>query len=170
MIGEFIGAAALGGIIREKQRNHADSFFFANDEWIATPMLADMNTNEEDSCPSMRPSYMTPWWPGGGGALIADEGLYDYGECEWSDPYPVSGCNGRFSVAGYARDQYGSALTSAVVMLVRTQTGTPAIQSVVTSDPVTGWYTATSPYNDAHVLVLYTASIGGCTPAAVYPQ
>lgn len=169
MLGEFIGAAKPVTIHTPVQLNHTDQFYFVDDAWIATPMLIDLYCNEEDACPSLCSSYMSPWWPGGGSALVSDGGLYDYGEIEWGDSYPVSGANGRFGVTGYTRNAAGQAVANVRVMLyfVNADTTQPdTLVHLVYSD-ANGYYLVSSPYAGAHYIVAIGTGMAGATPALI---
>ena len=95
--------------------------------------------------------YDTPWWPGGGGLSGSDCCPVPPGV--WYDhPDFTRGCNGRFGVVGVTRDAYGSPLGGCTVKIYRTSTD--EVQATVVSDSL-GNYVATTPYLDAHYLVVY---------------
>lgn len=111
--------------------------------------------------------YRTDWWPAGSG-MVADTGISDVlvGLGPY-DAYPVSGCNGRLAFNGITRDQYGSPLGNCTVRCYRVSTH--ELQSVVTSD-ANGAYIATTPYNDAHFLVVHGTSVAGASLDTITPS
>jgi hypothetical protein len=103
------------------------------------------------------PSFATCFWPGGasldGGVESVRPGAW------WSAPWTTSGANGRLGFVGYTRDAFGSPLGGCTVRCVRTSTNELVAQ--VTSD-ANGFYTATTPYGDAHYLTVHNSAV---TPA-----
>lgn len=101
--------------------------------------------------------YATRWWPrsgqllgGWGDGLSGD--TFQNKATRWNAPFTVRGCNGRLAFVGYTRDQYGSPLGNCTVRLYRVSTEEQ--QCKVQSD-ANGLYFATTPYDDAHFLVIH---------------
>lgn len=151
-----------------------------SDERLVEPMPID--PLQDDIAPVLTydwnviagtPYYQNIWWPGTTGILGDDAGfgIDDMSLPVWWDmPWRVSGCNGRFAFAGITRDAFGTPLPGCTVRLYRTATN--ALQAIVTSDPYTGAYIATSPYNDAHFLTVHKAStppVAGATVDTLVP-
>lgn len=101
-------------------------------------------------------SYSTRWWPRSGpivgGWTGSGEDVFQSKPGQWMPPRIERGANGRLAFVGYTRDQYGSPLGGCTVRCYRAST--EELVSKVTSD-ANGLYFATSPYNDAHFLVIH---------------
>lgn len=117
--------------------------------------------------------YKTRWWPNsgyiiGGWSGSGDDAFQNL-PARWIPPNTRRGCNGRLSFVGYTRDQYGSALGNCTVRLYRVSTEEQVCK--VTSDK-NGLYFATTPYNDAHFLVIHDAAGGlaGATKTTLTPS
>lgn len=103
--------------------------------------------------------YTTRWWPRqssllGGWIGTADDTFQNLPSA-WGRPWIRSGANGRLAFVGYTRDQYGSVLGGCTVRCYRAGTGEQVCK--VTSD-ANGLYFATTPYSDAHFLVIHNAA------------
>lgn len=102
--------------------------------------------------------YQTRWWPKsgmiiGGWSGSADDAFLNKSP-SWNNPRVERGCNGRLGFVGYTRDQYGSVLGGCTVRLYRVSTEEQVAK--VTSD-ANGLYFATTPYSDAHFLVIHNS-------------
>lgn len=118
--------------------------------------------------------YATRWWPRSGQLLGGwGDGLggdfFQNKSPRWKAPFTVRGCNGRLGFVGYTRDQYGSAQGGYTVRLIRS--GTDELVAKVTSD-ANGLYFATTPYSDAHFMVIHNAdgSLAGATKNTLLPS
>lgn len=121
-------------------------------------------------------SWENPWWPrsgfteqttDGGGAFVPTGVGLNFYVLSPNLVYPVAGCNGRFSWAGVARDQYGSAITTgATVRLFRSSTS--ELQAQVTADS-NGYFLVTSAYNEAHFITVHATGIGGASVDTLTP-
>lgn len=114
-------------------------------------------------------SFQSPWWPHAGNILgwdgtdthlllLAAENAY---------PWITLGANGRLGFVGITRDRFGSALGGCTVKCFRTSSD--ELVSTVISDPATGYYIATTPYNDAHYLVVQGTGVAGASVNTVTP-
>ena len=121
-----------------------------------------------------RQGYVNPWWPNAGnllaGAFGAGDGqIHNYAPW-WQEPWVRSGCNGRLAFVGYTRDAYGSPLGGVTVRLFRTSSD--VLVAKVVSD-ANGYYTATSPYLDAHYMVVHktgTPDVAGASVDTIIPS
>lgn len=115
-----------------------------------------------------RGTWQTAWWP----SRARFAGAEDGGDLSapvpwWGVPWVTLGCNGRFSLAGTARDQYGTALPFAVLRLFLTSDGT--MVSTVTADG-NGAFIITSPYNTAHFLTVHKdGTVAGASVDTLLP-
>jgi hypothetical protein len=116
--------------------------------------------------------YQTRWWPRtgqilGGWSGSADDFFLNKSP-RWKAPRIERGANGRLSFVGYTRDQYGSAIGNCTVRCYRAST--EELVSKVTSD-ANGLYYATSPYSDAHFLVIHgpDGTLAGATKDSLLP-
>jgi hypothetical protein len=120
-------------------------------------------------------TFESEWWPSRSSLMGGWDGEPSnllLGDTPWwSWPSTRSGCNGRLGFVGYTRDAYGSVLGGCTVKCFRTSSD--ELVSTVTSD-ANGYYIATSPYIDAHYLVVQKpdavppvagASLNTVTPA-----
>lgn len=115
--------------------------------------------------------YQTRWWPRSGqimGGWGYEGDNFQNKATGWKAPFTVRGCNGRLGFVGYTRDQYGSALGNCTVRLYRVST--EERQAKVTSD-ANGLYFATTPYSDAHFMVIHNAAgdFAGATANTLLP-
>ena len=147
-----------------------DQEFFHNEDLFQPPPLVDVGLPQEvwfEGTAGGYVGYMSPWWPTPG-SLLGDSG--DVGVLQRISPWGAwttpSGCNGRLGFVGYTRDQYGSPVPNCTVRCIRISTD--EMVSKVTSD-ATGYYIATTPYSDAHVLVVNGPSIGGASVDTLLP-
>jgi hypothetical protein len=115
-------------------------------------------------------SWVTPWWPRPSFGVGDPIGTGVLGPGDWySPPWTVTGANGRLGFAGITRDAYGVPIAGATVRLFRTSDS--SLQSQVTSDG-NGAYTATTPFADAHFLVVHQGSapeIAGASISTLLP-
>jgi hypothetical protein len=117
--------------------------------------------------------YQTRWWPRGG-QIMGGWGDGSTGDIfqnkspRWKAPRLETGANGRLGFVGYTRDQYGSPLGGCTVRCYRTSTEEQVAK--VTSD-ANGLYFATTPYNDAHFLVIHNGdgTLAGATKNSLTP-
>lgn len=116
--------------------------------------------------------YHTRWWPRSGQILggwsgSADD-LFQNKSPRPKNPRTERGANGRLGFVGYTRDQYGSPLGGCTVRCYRASTEEQV--SKVTSD-ANGLYFATTPYSDAHFLVIHNGdgSLAGATNTSLLP-
>jgi len=111
--------------------------------------------------------WRTGWWPGSvgmdasGGEMLAP--------IWWDRPEMTKGHNSRLGFAGTTRTVYGSAVPGAVVKLFRTVDD--SIQDTRTSDAF-GAYIVSTPFNDAHYIVVYkddVIDLAGATVNTLIP-
>ena len=96
--------------------------------------------------------FATPWWPGRG-SCCPGIGYEEWHAALWGElPEVTRGHSGRLGFAGVTRDVYGTAVPGAVVKLFRTADDSLQYSGTSGSD---GFYTATTPFSDAHYLVAY---------------
>ena len=119
--------------------------------------------------------FVNPWWPYAGNLLGGDAGGSDQNNqitnyAPWyQEPWVHSGCNGRLGFVGYTRDAYGSPVGGCTVRCFNTATN--ELVSSVESD-ANGFYIATTPYGDAHYLVVHksgTPEIAGASISTLTP-
>lgn len=146
---------------------HGDEFYFANEDLFfpQSILLVDMETENEVW------GFSTPWWPGPNLLGIGFEGLADIaplGNPLQGEIWYSLGANGRLAFSGITRDQYGSPMANCTVRCIRT--ATDELVSKVSSD-ANGAYIATTPYNDAHFLVVHSSdgTRGGATVNTALP-
>ena len=146
---------------------HADEFFFSGEDLFfpAEYILGDQETEVELF------GFSTPWWPGpmifaGGNWGISDSALL--GNPLQGEVWYSLGSNGRLAFSGITRDQYGSPLPNCIVRCIRNSTD--EMVSKVSSD-ANGAYIATTPYNDAHFLVIHNSdgTLAGATVNTAIP-
>lgn len=112
------------------------------------------------------------WWPSRSSLMGGWDGEPSnqlVGDAPWfAWPSTRSGCNGRLGFVGYTRDQYGTPLANCTVRCIRASTD--EMVSKVTSD-ANGFYIATTPYSDAHFLVVHdaTGAIAGASVNTLLP-
>lgn len=122
-----------------------------------------------DVLASDRGTWQTAWWPSRARFAGAEDGS-DLASTApwWGPPWITLGCNGRLSIAGTTRDQYGSALGACVVKLFRADNH--ELVAVVTSDPTTAAFIVTSPYSAAHYMVVHgPGGVAGATADTLIP-
>ncbi len=152
---------------------NCDSLYFgkrsrAPDKLLISSEIRGVADNAYDAF-----EYQTRWWPrsgqilGGWGDGLSGE-FFQNKAPRWKAPQVVRGANGRLSFVGYTRDQYGSALGGCTVRLYRVSTEERVCK--VTSD-ANGLYFATTPYNDAHFLVIHNPAgdLAGATKNSLTP-
>lgn len=145
-------------------RHVADEY--ADDDEFQPAILIGLLFTQRDALGQF--DYTNDWWPAAGDLFntggIAD--VFPLGPAI-QRIYPVAGANGRFSVAGIARDQYGSAIPGATLRLFRV--ANDSLQAKVVADG-NGAFLVTSPYNDAHFITVHSAStVAGATVDTVAP-
>lgn len=153
----FIGAATLTFIQR-----HADYRAVDETEWRLNAQHGVNLIYPQVWQPNGRAQvYTNDFWPGSSGLGVGGDGGISQNSMLdvpmwWSLPWTQGGANGRLGFVGYTRDAYGSILPNCTVRCFRLSTD--EMVSKVTSDPTTGYYIATTPYNDAHFLVVHSAA------------
>lgn len=119
-------------------------------------------------------SFESEWWPGrsslmGGWDGVGENALINEAPW-WSWPRTNTGCNSRLGFVGYTRDAYGSVMAGCLVKCFRTSSD--ELVSTVTSG-ANGFYIATTPYLDAHYLVVQnpaaTPPVAGASLNTVIP-
>lgn len=117
--------------------------------------------------------FSTRWWPRSasiimGGWIGTADDMFQNKAPRWIAPNTTRGANGRLAFVGITRNQYGSALANCTVRLYRV--ATEEQQCKVTSDGV-GKYFATTPYNDAHFMVIHNSAgdQAGATANTILP-
>lgn len=135
-----------------------DSLWFGRRSRAPDKLLLTTEMRVADNAPDAF-RYQTRWWPNSGKILggwsgSADDAFLNRASA-WKNPRVERGCNGRLGFVGYTRDQYGSALGGCTVRLYRVSTEEQVAK--VTSD-ANGLYFATTPYGDAHFLVIHNAA------------
>lgn len=119
-------------------------------------------------------SFESEWWPARSSLMGGWDGVGEnllLGEAPWwSWPSTRSGCNSRLGFVGFTRDAYGSIIAGCSVKCFRTSSD--ELVSSVTSD-ANGHYIATTPYLDAHYLVVQmpsaTPPVAGASLNTVIP-
>jgi hypothetical protein len=139
--------------------------FFGGEAFIPTPVLLELRRTVD--LWGIGTAYESPWWPNKI-PFLNNDGLDDFlfaAEEEWLG-YIVSGTNGRLSIRGVSRDQYGSPLGGCTIRLFLTSTG--EMVSTVTSD-ANGAYIITSPYSASHFLTVHAPGVGGASIDSIVP-
>ena len=156
----------IGGVNRVCATDQ--SCAYRDDEAAAQPPVI-VEFMGVDTMAFERGSFQSPWWPHSGNILGwdgTDTHLLML-PAEMACPWITLGCNGRLSVVGITRDQYGSALGACVVKMFRASNH--ELVAVVTSEG-TGYYTITSPYSEAHYLVVHVpGGVAGATADTITP-
>lgn len=161
----FIGAGNLQvGIICQEDKSSAE-----RDDEIAAQPPPIITFMAQEPMHFDRDSWATGWWPQSGNVMGWDGTdthlLMQPAAFSW--PWITLGANGRLSVVGTTRDQYGSALGACVVKMFRA--ANHELVAVVTSE-ATGYYTITSPYSEAHYLVVHgPGGVAGATADTITP-
>jgi hypothetical protein len=174
-VSQFISGSSLQvNILAKNDFSACDSLYFG--ERSRAPdqlLLATENRGASDNAHDAY-IFQTRWWPrqgqiiGGWGAGAVGD-FFQNKSPRWKAPFTVRGCNGRLGFVGYTRDQYGSPLGNCTVRLYRVSSEEQ--QAKVTSD-ANGLYFATTPYNDAHFLVIHNAAgdLAGATKNTLLPS
>ncbi len=159
----FVHPGATGLPLHERtQHKHCDEYWFDNEDLFqgATLFSVDWNSALEAA------GFVSPWWPFNGGIVqgMAGEGFEAFLQQgpRHSDMWRSFGANGRLSVLGTTRDQYGSPLGGCTVRLFRTLND--SLQSRVKSD-ANGAFQVSSPFTDAHYMTVHGP--GGVAGASV---
>lgn len=165
---DFISSVATGlPLLGPGDMRHADSWFFGGPD--LTPgdgVLA----NPVWTCDPMRDGFQSPWWPSQG--LFGDSGDVTpiCSPCVYTCVWVLAGQNGRLAFVGVTRDAYGSPIGGATVRCFRA--ATDELTAIVTSDPA-GNYIATTPYYEAHYLVVHKSGspdVAGASVATLFPS
>lgn len=161
----FVPGTSLSiNILRQPDKSCAER----DDEIIAQPPTI-IEFMSMDVCSFERGTWQTAWWPNSSN-LMGWDGTDTHllmVPAAFSWPWITLGCNGRFSLAGTARDQYGTALPFAVLRLFLTSDGT--MVSMVTADG-NGAFIITSPYNTAHFLTVHKdGTVAGASVDTLLP-
>lgn len=158
-------ALGLGNVLSQPNRQHCDEDFFGNDELFFPDPWANLYAREDVWFGVA--TFRTPWWPSTAANMFlgdqsADISMLSDRIYRYSDPWPnlPGGANGRLGFVGYTRDAYGSPLANCTVRCIRTSTN--ELVSQVTSN-ANGFYIATTPYSDAHFLVVHATGVAGAT-------
>lgn len=162
----FIVGGNIGGVNRVCM---ADQSCDERDDEIAALPPVIVKFIAVDTMVFDRSSFQSPWWPGSGNILGWDGTDTHLLMPPAASKYPwiTLGCNGRLSVVGTTRDQYGSPLGACVVKMFRA--GNHELVAIVTSE-ATGYYTITSPYSEAHYLVVHgPGGVAGATADTITP-
>lgn len=138
----FLGGTAGqdGGLPFKFDDGRLNAQWFDRDDWRWVP---------RDSAWQLV-GFGTPHWPG---ALGLDASGGEWLSAVWANqPEMVSGASGFYGFVGVTRDVYGTIIPGATVRCFRTSDS--LLVSTVTSDSVTGAFTAWTPYwPDQHFLV-----------------
>lgn len=144
---------------------------FSTCEWATNGDL--FGAKDWDRIPTddflMDANWGCEWWPSRSG-FVADAAQIDSAAPWWGAPSNRSGCNGRLAFVGYTRNAYGSPLGGVTVRLFRTSSD--ELVAKVVSD-ANGYYTATSPYLDAHYMVVHktaTPDVAGASVDTIIPS
>jgi hypothetical protein len=158
------GATGIPTLVRTDKRC-LEEFWLG--EFFQPPIILDRLVPEERDYGY---GFVNPWWPYAGNLLAGAFGAGDgqvINYAPWyQEPWVRSGCNGRLAFVGYTRDAYGSPIGNCTVRCFRTSTD--ELVSTVLSD-ATGFYQATSPYGDAHYLVVHGTGIAGASVSTLVP-
>ena len=167
----FVHTSATGLPVLYPTDNRCLEEFWLNEAHFQPPIIYDRLCPEEGDYGF---GFVNPWWPYAGN-LLGDvfsgggEGqIFNYAPW-WQEPWVRSGCNGRLGFVGYTRDQYGSTVGFCTVRCFNTATN--ELVSTVVSDG-NGFYIATTPYADAHYLVVHKAGspeIAGASVSTLTP-
>lgn len=152
---DFLGAAVLAQILATDDRRSHDEQWHNNEDLFTPPVLWDLTWQDEN----VWAGWQTPWWPSMSCLGVGRDNLTETGLIVapggWADPWTWSGASSRLAFVGITRDAAGSALGTCTVRCIRTSTD--EMVSKVTSD-ANGAYIATTPYSDAHFLVIHNAA------------
>lgn len=146
---------------------HGDFFYFSGDDYLFPTAFIEVTYNSDDEIFD----FSSPWWPNISGFGVGIEGLADSTPLSRQLVYPTwfaYGSNGRLAFSGITRDQYGSPLPNCTVRCIRNSTD--ELVSKVSSD-ANGAYIATTPYSDAHFLVIHNSdgTLAGATVNTALP-
>lgn len=153
----FVGAAIPSQILAANYYDNCDSLYFGKSRRAPNSFLLSDEVSRSADNANDRYVYKTRWWPRSG-QILGGWGDGTQGDTfqnkatSWKLPFTVRGANGRLAFVGYTRDQYGSRTGGCTVRLYRVSTEEQV--SKVTSD-ADGLYFATTPYNDAHFMVIH---------------
>lgn len=165
----FLGAAQNVNILARVRQEHGDEEFFDNEDMFPVPVLLSFDWNAIAEVNG----FMSPWWPTRGYLLggwgFEGDNLVEL-SAKHSDMWRSFGSNGRLGFVGITRDAYGSPLGGCTVRCFRNSTN--ELVSAVTSD-ANGFYIATTPYNDAHYLVVHktgSPNVAGASVNTITPS
>jgi len=165
----FVGVVIGGVALFAADKNHQDEFYRDNEDLFQPAVLYSVDWNSVAEFAG----FVSPWWPtrgflmgGWGDGLQGDNLLSLPAEC--ADMWRSFGANGRLGFVGTTRDAFGSPLGNCTVRCIRTSTD--EMVSKVVSD-ANGFYIATTPYNDSHMLVVHdsTGAIAGASVNTLLP-
>lgn len=162
----FIVGGNIGGVNRVCATDK--SCAYRDDEAAAQPPVI-VEFMGVDTMAFERGSFQSPWWPQSSNIMGwdgTDTHLLML-PAAFSWPWITLGANGRLGFVGITRDRFGSALGGCTVKCFRTSSD--ELVSTVISDPATGYYIATTPYNDAHYLVVQGTGVAGASVNTVTP-
>lgn len=152
----YVGNAFGAGLaLYPDDKANCDEAFFANDELFQPDPLVSIRQRNDPADFFGASSFRSPWWPCSGQLLgdgAADVPLLVDRPARWGDIWYASGANGRLAISGVTCDQYFSPVGGVTVKLFRTLDD--SLQASVVSEP-DGSYLVTTPYSDAHYLVIY---------------
>lgn len=117
--------------------------------------------------------FASSWWPHrsgfiGGGDADPFDGC-DSAGTQHADMWTRSGANGRLAFVGFSRDENGNIVPGCSIKCFRT--ADDSLQASVLSD-ANGYYQATTPYYEAHYLVIQmptTPPRSGASLATILP-
>lgn len=121
--------------------------WFRNDEDLFLPRLVP-KTWEKFS------GFASSWWPHRSGFLGGESDPFDGCDnsgTQHADMWTRSGCNGRLAFVAFSRDENGNVVAGCTIKCFRT--ADDSLQASVLSD-ANGYYQATTPYYEAHYLVI----------------
>lgn len=163
----FVGAATLNFVVTRDDHRAVDEALWRenaqHDVVLVYPQVHSLDSMI---------NYANDFWPGGTLDVGGDGGISQnnfLAPTKWGPIWEQGGANGRLGFVGITRDAYGSPLPNCTVRCFRVSTD--ELVSKVTSDPTTGYYIATTPYNDAHFLVVHSAAgdVAGASVNTILP-
>ena len=149
---QFISAAGPLQFTSERDDYRACGEDVRNDEDLYLPRIVPQTYENFQEFTGMA----STWWPCrstffGTGSGDQPEGN-DWNPCvKWADTWTRAGCNGRLAFVGYTRNENGNIVAGCTVKCFRV--ANDSLQSSVVSD-ANGYYQATTPYYEAHYLVV----------------
>lgn len=151
----LVGNALPNFIFGQRAYLDGDDPWWGNEDLFPGPGIMSLQNRE---VVLGTPGDATPWWPRRGSLMGGFDGVDENSMLAraawWGDPWLLSGASSRLAFVGITRDQYGSPLAGCTVRCF--VTSTDELVAKVVSD-ANGAYTATSPYNVDHYLVVHSA-------------